>query len=199
MRFEKNLPVFLEPEAYFDLVLYASFCPVEISGTGKLILEKEKIIISEIFIVSQVCSPFFTVWTTQGQIEIRDYLREKKEDFSNYAFWWHSHLAGKWWSELDFKMIKKFCSQPFVEQWVSLLYEKKTGEMIARIDLMQPKRKTFDAIIPRLTRLFRVEEFLSHQSRRGVQIQTEIENKVFLPGGMKLKFRRKNGRFFKAA
>ncbi len=144
--------VLFTPSAYIDINLYVKMFPLEISGTGKILVTDNNIIVEEIIILPQIaaddCSK--TILTKEGYAEFYEQLHYSGQSAENYKLWWHSHPYSKKlaWSPDDENniILQENSTRDF---YLNILLNKHKT-IRARIDFFNPHR-TIDHLLTGLT------------------------------------------------
>src|SRR3990167_1808691 len=125
--------IFLE-NIYNQMYTYCNLAKGEISGLGEVEVKGNDIIIKQIILLKQICSPASTVISEETINNFIYQFAKKGLDTQNWKLWWHTHYDfGVFWSMTDEDNIKNLItlSKNFL---VSVVINKK-GEVLSRLDL----------------------------------------------------------------
>jgi len=168
-----EVEIILTKKANQKLSYYIDECPVEISGFGKVreLPEGEgakKFEVYDVEILPQTATGGDVKVTEEELAAFLTAKMRKRESVVDYKCWWHSHADfGVFFSGTDEETIEGSTDFPYL---VSIVGNKR-GEFLGRLDMYQPLRMTFDAIV-----LVKQDE--NPRLRR--QVQKEIEEKVII-------------------
>ena len=118
---------------------YTEQCPNEISGLGKVRIEGEDIIVSDVAIFKQRVSAAHSTIEPSALAEFQCERVKAGESMKDWCLWWHSHAdMAVFFSGTDTGTIDTSTEFPYL---ASLVVNKK-GESKARVDVFSPVRMT---------------------------------------------------------
>lgn len=127
--------LFILHEAAEKIRQYTALCPDEISGIGKVIMEKGVLTVTDVEIFKQTVSGAHSTIEPESLAEFQSDIVKKGGSMKQYVLWWHSHAhMGVFFSGTDTDTIENSSEFPYL---VSLVVNKK-GDAKARLDYYTP-------------------------------------------------------------
>lgn len=140
-----NPTVWMTREVRDMLELYILSTAGEISGLGKAVITQGDILITDIYLLRQKCSPTFTELDKEDVNKFLYDMLEHDEDPSEIKLWWHSHASmDVFWSPTD-----DGTAEGFGNGWMLSLVSNKHGDYLARLDMYEPFKVTIDNLLVR--------------------------------------------------
>ena len=131
-------------EAAEKIRQYTALCPDEISGIGKVVVEKDDLVVTDVEIFKQVVSGSHSTIAPESLAEFQSDIVKAGGSMKQYLLWWHSHAhMGVFFSNTDTDTIETSTEFPYL---VSLVVNKK-GEAKARLDYYTPLHGTVDLTV----------------------------------------------------
>lgn len=150
--------VYIEPQAYEKLSSYIQFADGEISGFGKIRIEKEtknkwlqdkKVVVEDVKIFEQQCSSGGTRISEEALAKFITKLIRQKQDPHNWRLWWHSHFDfGVSWSGVDEEAIRILTQEQNSELYSICM--NQAYDIIARKDINGKREDASVRILPRV-------------------------------------------------
>jgi hypothetical protein len=139
--------VLITPTAKRKLDLYIELAGrLEISGLGLVEQHPEGLLVEDVFIFKQECSPGETELDPKDLAIALGEMVEEGKDTEKVKLWWHSHASmGVFWSGTDDSTINDFNNV-----WMLSIVGNLKKEYRCRLDFYEPVRLTIDEI-PLLT------------------------------------------------
>jgi len=168
------MKLILTNNAYLKIKYYIECTNLEISGLGKSTFDGENIIVEDIMIFKQECSPASTVLDDKNQAQFINQVMKKKQKIEDWNVWWHSHAdMDVFWSGTDENTIRSHSNQTNL---ISLVGNKK-GKFKARLDLWPKDNSPFNIPVIYTKELLVELETLNNEELKQ-RIQQEISQKV---------------------
>jgi hypothetical protein len=131
----------LRPEVDEQIRIYTDLASGEFSALGLVEQTHDGFVVTDIFLLEQVCTPGSTELDPISIGNLMQQLTEEGKDTGALTFWVHSHgSSGVFWSATDNRCIDDF---RFSSYSISLVVNK-AGDRLARFDLFNPVRITVD-------------------------------------------------------
>jgi hypothetical protein len=99
-----TLPTVRMPEGVWKrLVAYIDRCPMEVGGLGTVDRVGDSLVVGDVFLLEQDCSPASTVLDPAAVAKFVTDWATRGEDPARLRFWWHSHATFDTdWSGIDY-------------------------------------------------------------------------------------------------
>lgn len=135
--------IYITVDAKRKLDLYIQCATGEISGLGSVMRSGDDLLIYDIFLFEQVCSPTETD-INRGDIHQMLYQAVVAGlDTSVLKLWWHSHVKmATFWSQTDENTAVGLAR----DGWFLSIVGNQGGEYLCRIDVDQPVPITVDGL-----------------------------------------------------
>ncbi len=160
--------VYVNPQAWTDLMLLVKGCTIEISGFGLVEEHEWGLEISKIFLLKQDGGGAHTTIDPMAMAELQMELHDQGIDTGKLRFWWHSHMGSTNPSGQDLETFAQFGrTGPLGPTWFIHAILNAKGEGYWRMDHYRPVRFA----IP-------LEPTIIHPAFGTKDWATEIKNKV---------------------
>lgn len=153
--------ILVTPEAYVDMMIFLSCCPVEISWEGIVEpygrIDRGELLVKEVIIFEQHCEMAGTKVADEEHFDEQAFhkvagklMQEGRgEELNKLRLWGHSHVWGLTsFSGTDLDNIerigKNVGTNPAGNPWLISALGTKRTDLVMRLDLFHPVRKTFD-------------------------------------------------------
>lgn len=125
----------IEPQADEKIRAYTALVSGEISGLGKVTVDGDDFIVTDVAIFEQEVSGVHSTIPTAALAKFQDEMVKKGESMREWVLWWHSHAdMDVFFSSTDTDTIYNSTEFPFL---VSLVVNK-ARESKARVDVYKP-------------------------------------------------------------
>ena len=160
--------LYVNPQAWTDLMLLVKGCSIEISGLG-LVEERDwGLEITGIHLLKQDGGAAHTTLDPLAMAELQMELHEQGVDTGKLRFWWHSHMGGTSPSGQDLETFAQFGrTGPMGPDWYVFAILNGKGEGYWRMDYYRPVRFA----VP-------MEPTIIHPAFGSKDWASEIKNKV---------------------
>ena len=156
----------IHPQCLERIKHWTALAKGEVSALGIVEKDGDTLMVPEVFLPKQICSPANTEMDPEDVARIMLDLEQRGIDATTLRLWLHSHADMKcFWSDTDDATIEALCNDGFV---VSVVVNK-AGDVKARVDMFEPFRHTFHEV--------RVEPLLPEYNLYE-ECKAEIEAKV---------------------
>lgn len=124
----EQVEVRILPEVYAKVMTWVRACPVEVSGMGVIENRNGMLVVTEAYLVDQVCSGVETEMCENALADLEtDHFMSKKAGSLNW--WWHSHVnMGVFWSTTDHEAIEQVGNNGYV---LATVFNKKAEHRTA--------------------------------------------------------------------
>lgn len=165
------MKVIFKPEAYTKMFHYIDAVTTEISGFGKVSVDKNNnIIVEDVKIFKQTVSSAETELDDTALSNFLMELVESKEDPYKWKLWWHSHAnMGVFWSGTDIATMTKLGLN---NDWQISIVGNRKHELKCRVNIYKPFHYHADNLD------WEVE---SMESKIPQEILDEVKEKVSTP------------------
>lgn len=133
--------LYVNPQAWIDLMLLVKGCSIEISGLG-LVEERDwGLEISKVFLLRQDGGAAHTTLDPMAMAELQGELADRDIDTGKLRFWWHSHMGGTNPSTTDLETFAQFGrTGAHGPDWFVFAILNSKGEGYWRMDYYRPLR-----------------------------------------------------------
>lgn len=176
--------IYILPDVWTRLMGYVQLCTIEISGLGLVEEIPEGLVVTDVFLPTQVGGPATTLVSAEETAKVVKILKDSDREEGTLTFWWHSHVDMKAipsaTDQRTFNELSSLGSLPFgPDYFISVILNRATAKDITkgyyRIDIYNPINVThlFTPIIgkPMRTELKKIrdeiEEKVTHSIPTG--------------------------------
>lgn len=135
------MKILIPIKVYQKLISYVENIDYEISGLGKISINKNEITVEDVRIFKQVVSSGETELDRDELTAFYDEIIKEEGDLSKWKLWWHSHATfDVFFSSTDLKTIEDFDNEMHSDNWMLSIVTNHKKELLARVDIFYPIR-----------------------------------------------------------
>ena len=130
---ENELFVVLSEAVYQRLCAYVDAVDTEISGMGEVVVKDGELVVTEVYLLEQVCTGAHTELDSTSIARLRAQLHEQGKAQDGFKLWWHSHAnMGCFWSGTDTGTQEELVSDT---DWALSIVLNKKREIRAKVSV----------------------------------------------------------------
>jgi len=142
-RRKKMIILKIHPQCLERIKHWTALAKGEVSALGIVKKDGDTLMVPEIYLPKQTCTPANTEMDPEDVARIMMDLEQRGIDATTLRLWLHSHADMKcFWSDTDDATIEALCNDGFIVSIVT----NKAGDIKCRVDLFEPFRHTFHEV-----------------------------------------------------